>query len=149
MPTTTTKAMPAGAMLGDLVRNMYHPGYCLESATLVSPAGAVATPGVRLLGQPVKASGANYVLVLGGDIANAAGVVADDNLYDLPAAGGLIGPISILRRGPAQYGAAALPANDVLGTGITPAAFLSALSTNCNPPLIPVQPLTPTKVQTN
>lgn len=150
MPTTTTKALPAAGQLGDLVRNLFNPGYNMISAVVTAPVGAVATPNVRLLGQPVKAGvGAKYVLVLAADIANATGVIADDGIHDLPVAGADVPyPLQILRRGPANVGVEGLAQTDVLGSLITGVNFHAALAA-LNPPIIAQAALAPTKSQVN
>lgn len=148
MPTTSTKTLAASAQLGDLVRSIFNPGYNYISSTIVSPAGAVATPNVRLLGQPVKVSGGNHILVLAADIANATGIIADDGFFDLPVAAGTLTNVTVLKRGPAIVHADALPALDVNGGAINAANFQAALA-GLPAPIVTQTAFAQTKTQTN
>jgi hypothetical protein len=151
MARSTTKT--SGKVLGDLIRAAYHQGYCYVSGKLVNPS-ATALAGVSVLGQPVKASGANYVLVLATDEANAIGIVAHDKPINLALSGTSDDLYLILRRGPALIDYDALPLKDTAagggdaGTAFTIATLVTALAA-LSPPIIALRELTPTKTQTS
>lgn len=122
-----SEEVSSGKTLGDVVKSLYHPGFNLVSAKIVGAAGQ-ASVDANLMGQPVKASGANYIFVLGADIANAIGILYSQEKITLAAAGVSERPYAILIRGPAQIDKDALPALDVVGVAIANAAFVTALA---------------------
>jgi hypothetical protein len=149
MGMTKTNTLPAAGALGDLVRSIFEPGYNYVSGKLVGVAGGTLAnqAGKRVLGQPVKASGANWIPVLATDEANATGIIADDGIYDLPAAAAVSErSFTILKRGPALIGATSLPTNDLMGTAFTAATLVTALAA-LNPPIIAQSEVTPTLTQ--
>lgn len=117
----------SGARLGDLVKYMEHPGISLVSAKIVGAAGQ-ASVDANLLGQPVKASGANYIFVLAADIANALGFLYCQEPITLAAAGVSEKPYAIAIRGDLLYDKDQLPAADVVGSAITNANYVTALA---------------------
>ena len=98
---------------------------CLEGYKLVNPSAA-ALDDVEILGQPVKASGANMVFVLDTDEANAIGVVVSKKKIDLAIAGVTDDKYAVLVRGPASLNQGGLPANDVEGDAFTIATLVTA-----------------------
>lgn len=152
MARSTTKTRGAGVALGDVIRNIWHPAYNYVSGKLVNPS-ATALAGVYVTGQPVKASGANYVLVLATDEANAIGLVAHDKPINLGASATSDDLYLILRRGPALIDYDALPLKDTAdgggdaGTAFTIATLVTAYAA-LSPPIIAQRELTPTKTQT-
>lgn len=156
MARSTTMTRPGGTYLGDLLRNEWHPGYCCVSAKLVNPlAGALTN--FNPIGQPVKASGANFVFVQDGDEANAIGLVLHDKPISVPGSG-TDGGVSaekymILRRGPALIAEDAIAAgatvagDDVNGDALTIATIVTALAA-LSPPIIAQVDLTPTEEHT-
>jgi hypothetical protein len=126
-----------GRTQGDIFRHVHHPSYCLVSAKLVNP-DATARAAQSLLGQPVKASGANYVLVKSTDEAAAIGLVFSEGLIALGASEVTAKKYAILRRGPAVIDRDSLPANDVAGTAFDTVAELVTAYAALSPPIIPV-----------
>jgi hypothetical protein len=108
--------------LGDVFKWLMHPGYNLVSAKLVNPVAAAITI-TDPCALPVKASGANYVIVLATDEANAIGLLYFDKPITLgiSATSALLYPFLI--RGPALIDKDALPANDV---AVSPGAYTNA-----------------------
>lgn len=132
-------------VLGDLLRAFYHPGYCFVSAKLVNPVAA-ALESFMPLGQPVKASGANYVFVLDGDEAATIGLVLHDKPINLGASATSDDLYLILVRGPALVSFGDLPALDIEDDALTEATIRTALAA-LDPPIICQDPLTPTRTQ--
>jgi hypothetical protein len=130
-----------GRTLGDVLRNLWHNGYCLASKKLVNPLGAAIE--LNPLGQPVKASGENMVFVQDGDEANAIGIVVHDGLVSLEASPAVsTRPYPVLVRGPALVDRDSLPTEDVNGDDFDVDALVEAYEA-FNPPLVPVdQPTT-------
>ena len=116
-----------GRVVGDVVKYVEHPAINYVSAKIVGAAGQ-ASVDANLCGQPVKASGANYILVLAADIANAIGILAHDKPITLAAAAVSAWPYKILIRGDALVDKDSLPANDVVGSAINNANFVTALA---------------------
>jgi hypothetical protein len=81
--------------MGDVVRYILHPGYCIVSAHVVNP-NAAAYAAQNLVGQPVKASGANYVFVESTDEAAVIGLFA--GLLGRAAGAGFRGFVRLLAR---------------------------------------------------
>ena len=111
-----------GRVLGEIFKWIMHPGYNLVSAKLVNPVAAAMTI-TSPAGLPVKASGANYVVVLATDEANALGLLYWDKPITIGASAtsDLLYPFLI--RGPALIDKDALPANDI---AVSPAAYTIA-----------------------
>jgi hypothetical protein len=155
MTVGSTKTRAAKTYLGDLIRAEFHRAYNYVEAPLVNPNSTSAGDlnGFNPLGQPVKASGNNYVFVLATDEASTIGLVADQRLLNLLHSATSGERYLILRRGPAVIDYDAIPANDVAagggsaGTAFTVATIVTALAA-LSPPIIAVRELTPTKEQT-
>lgn len=122
-----SEELSIGKTLGDVVKHIHHPSINLVSAKIVGAAGQ-ASVDANLMGQPVKASGANYIFVLAADIANAIGILYSQERITLAAAGVSERPFAILIRGPATVDKDALPTLDVVGSAITNANFVTALA---------------------
>lgn len=154
MTQSIDKTRPAGSYLGDILRNEWHRSYCCVSGKLVNPNGAASgnLVGFNPIGQPVKASGANFVFVLATDEANAIGIVAYDKPITLAFGATSELPYLILRRGPALIDKDALPLKDVAlgggsaGTAFTVATLVTAYAA-LSPPIIAQVEVTPTKTQ--
>jgi hypothetical protein len=142
MPTLTK-----GRTQADVFRHVHHQSYCLASGKLVNP-DATARAAQNLCGQPVKASGANYVLVKAGDEANAIGLVfSETGLVALGVSEVTTKKYAILLRGPAVIDRDSLPALDVAGGSLTVATIVTALAAR-NPAIIPVDQPDTTSEQT-
>lgn len=124
---TISEELSSGKREGDIITYIQHPGINFVSGKLVGAAGQ-ASVDANLIGQPVKASGANYIFVLAADIANAIGILASAERITLAAAAVTERPYKILLRGPAIVDKDALPAADVVGSAITNATFVTALA---------------------
>ncbi len=156
MTRSSTKSRAAGTYLGDIVRAEWHRGYNAVSGKLVNPNGAASgdLTGFNPVGQPVKASGANYVFVLATDEASAIGFVAFDKNINLAHGATSDDKYLIMIRGPLLIDKDALPANDVAlggganGTAFTIATLLTAYAA-LSPPIIKQVEVTPTKTQTS
>jgi len=117
-----SSSLTKGKVLGDIFKWLLHPGFNLVSAKLVNPV-AVVQALTSPAGLPVKASGANYVIVQATDEANAIGLLYHDKPIALAASGtsDLLYPFLI--RGPALIDKDALPTHDVAAT---PVAYTNA-----------------------
>lgn len=111
-------------VLGDLLKWIAHPGYCLVAGTFKN-AGAVSVDYSGMLGMPVKLSGGFYVPVLATDEDNAEGLLVVTEDFTLAASG--TKKVSVLVRGPAIVHEQALPVNDVDGDALTWATIKTAL----------------------
>jgi hypothetical protein len=128
-----------GRSLGDVIRHVWHNGYNYVSGSLVNP-DASARVGVNLLGQPVKASGNDFVLIKSSDEASAIGIVAEDLKVDLAISEVTLKKYLILRRGPALIDRDSLPVLDVAGGTLTPATIATALLALSPPIVFQTQP---------
>ena len=148
-----TKTRAAGTYLGDLLRTEFSRNYNMVSGKLVNPSATAITNQI-LLGQPVKASGSNYVLVKATDEASAIGIVAYDKPVTLAGSATSDDLFMILRRGPAVIDKDILPLKDAdagggdAGTAFTIATLVTAYAA-LSPPIIATTDLTPTKEQTS
>ena len=122
-------SLTQGRKLGDVFKWLMHPGFNLVSAKLVNPIASVITI-TSPAGLPVKASGANYVIVLATDEANALGLLYWQNPITLGASAvsDLLYPFLI--RGPALIDKDALPTQDVAASPgtYTNATLVTALA---------------------
>lgn len=144
MARSTT--LTQGFVLGDLVKAVWDHGYSFVEGLLVNPV-AVAKTGWNPIGQPVKASGANFVFVQDTDEAAAIGLVAHDKPINLGASATSADRYLILRRGPALYDKAVIAAADINGDALTASTIVTALAA-LSPPLIALTEVTPTQTQT-
>ena len=122
-----SEQLSSGKRVGDIITYIQHPGINYVSGKLVGAAGQ-ASVDANLVGQSVKASGANYIFVLAADIANALGILAHDGPLTLAAAAVTDRPYKILLRGDAIVDKDALPATDVVAGAINNANFVTALA---------------------
>lgn len=120
-----SKTFTKGRSLGDVFKWLVHPGFCLVSAKLVNPL-ATALDLTDPVGQPLKASGANYVFVQDLDEANAIGLLYHDKPIALAGSATSEELYAILLRGPALIDKDALPLLDVNGTAFTVATLVTA-----------------------
>lgn len=131
-----------GRTMGDVVRYVLHPGYCIVSAYVVNP-NAAAYAAQNLVGQPVKASGANYVFVESTDEAAVIGLFMHDKPVALGVSETTTIKYPILVRGPALVDQDSLPVNDVAGVAFDTVAQLVTALAALDPPIIAVrQPVT-------
>jgi hypothetical protein len=109
--------------LGDLIRNLFHPGYNFISATVKNPDATTATI-EDPLGLPVKKNGSQWEFVDAADIANCGGILVHDKpLEDLAQNAITAEPLKILVRGPAIIHEDGLSPVDHLGDAIVAATF--------------------------
>jgi len=146
-----TKTRAAGSYLGDLIRSEFSRNYNMVSGKIVNPS-ATAITAQNLLGQPVKASGANYVMVKATDEASAIGIIAHDKPVTLAGSAVSDDLYMIIRRGPLVIDKDVLPLKDAdagggdAGTAFTVATLVTAYAA-LSPPIIATTDLTPTKEQ--
>lgn len=152
MTRSSTKTRAGGTYLGDLIRYEANRGYNYVSGKIVNPSSTDIV-GQLALGQPVKASGSDFVFVKAGDEAATIGLFADQRPINLDGSATSDDQFLILRRGPATVAKEAIPAKDMDagggddGTALTAATIVTALA-GLSPPIIALDPLTPTKTQT-
>lgn len=151
MTVSTTKTKGPAQSMGDILRTEFHPQYCRVSGKLVNPSSTAITDQIPL-GQPVKASGSDYVFVKATDEASAIGIVLHDKPITLAGSATSDLPYPILIRGPATIDQDALPAKDMdagggsAGTSFTIATLITAYA-GLSPKIVAVRELTPTKTQ--
>jgi hypothetical protein len=122
-----SEQLSQGRVVGDIIKYVEHPAINYVSGKVVGAAGQ-ASVDANLCGQPIKASGANYIFVLSADIANAIGIFAHDKPITLAASAVSEWPYKLLIRGDALVDKDSLPTTDVVGTGITNSSFVIALA---------------------
>jgi hypothetical protein len=106
-------------VLGDLLINEYHPGYCRESKTVANATGSEVT---LVVGAPLD----DNVMETAAGIAGCDGLVMQKTVIP----NGESRKIPVLVRGPAIINTDELPTEDYAGASITMATFLAALVTN-------------------
>lgn len=144
MARSTT--LTQGAVQGDLLKEFMSPGYNFVEGKLVNPV-AVAKTGWNPIGQPVKASGANFVFVQDTDEANAIGIVLHDKPINLAASATSADRYLILRRGPALIDKEQIAGTDINGDALTKATIVTALAA-LSPPIIGLSEPATSKTQT-
>lgn len=110
--------------VGDVLKNEYDPasGYCRELVTVRVPAGGLS------VGAVLEATSVSnvYVLIVAAQTANAAGVLVDDNVYNLSAGDH---SLAVLTRGPAIVADDSLTYGSDIDTGPERTAVQTALAT--------------------
>ena len=138
MPQTP---LTKGRTLGDVVRNLWHPAYCMGEFFLVNP-NAVAYAAQSLVGQPVSISGDEATLLEPGGEANAEGILMHPGLLELGISETTDKKYPVLLRGPALIDQDSLPLEDLAGVAFTVATLVTAYAALDPPIIVQRQPTT-------